>query len=78
MRERRTSGLDPARILAGLAVEDVVQAWPGTIRTFARRRMACVGCEVAALHTLGDAARAYGIPLDELLHDLRDAATGGD
>ena len=78
MRERRTWGLDPARILAGLTVEDVVHAWPGTIRAFARRRMACVGCEVAALHTLDDAARAYGIPLDDLLHDLRDAAADGD
>lgn len=78
MRERRSSGLDPACLSAVLSVEDVVQAWPGTIRAFARRGMACVGCEVAALHSLEDAARAYGVPLDALMRDLRRAARDGD
>ena len=69
-------GLPPAHVLAGLTVEEVAQAWPGTVRAFARRRMACVGCEAAALDTVADAARAYGVPLDVLLDELRAAAEG--
>lgn len=77
MRDRQNPGLDAARMSAGLTIEDIVQVWPRTIRVFARRRMACVGCEVAALHSLEDAAQAYGVSLDDLMRDLRDAAVDG-
>lgn len=59
---------------ADLSVEDVMQAWPGTMRAFLRRRMACVGCAVAPFHTLEDAAAIYGIPAEAFLHELRESA----
>lgn len=77
MRARRNLIPNTASMLAGLAIEDIVQAWPWTVRVFARRRMACVGCEVAALHKLEDAARAYGIPVGDLIRDLREPAVDG-
>lgn len=32
--------------------------------------MACVGCSMARFDTLADAARAYGLALDDFLHRL--------
>ncbi len=57
---------------AGLSVEDVMQAWPATIRVFLRRRMACIGCEIAPFHSIAEAARVYGMAPDALLSELRD------
>ena len=66
--------MDASRIMADLSLDDVMQAWPETLRVFLRRRMACVGCEVAPLHTLGEAARIYGVPADVLVAELHEAA----
>lgn len=59
---------------AELSVEDVMQAWPETLRVFLRRRMACVGCAVAPFHTVAEVARIYGVPMEALLHELRELA----
>ncbi len=40
---------------------------------FISRKTACVGCYLARFCTLGDVARNYGIPLDELLDELQRA-----
>jgi hybrid cluster-associated redox disulfide protein len=64
-------------INADLSIDDVMQAWPATLRRLVRRRMACIGCEAAPFHTVGDVARIYDVPIDALLTDLRDAAVGG-
>lgn len=63
--------MDGARIVADLSVEDVMQAWPETFRVFLRRRMACIGCEAAAFHTVAEAVRIYGVPADVLVAELR-------
>lgn len=56
-------------------VEEIMGRWPATARVFIRRKMACVGCIMAPFQTLAAAARSYGIPEDELLHEIRDAAS---
>ncbi len=65
--------MDGTRIIADLSIEDVMQVWPDTFRVFLRRRMACIGCEVAAFHTVAEAARIYGVPADVLLAELRES-----
>ena len=62
---------------ADVSIDDVMQAWPATLRPLVRRRMACIGCEAAPFHTVGDVARIYDVPVDALLSDLQDAAVAG-
>jgi len=66
--------VDPAQISAELRVDDVMQLWPTTMRALLRRRMACVGCHVAPFHTVQDVARAYHVPVEMLLRELRESA----
>lgn len=58
----------------GLTVQTVLDAWPGTQSVFIRRRMACVGCDLAPFMTIAEAAAAYGIGPDTLEAELRAAA----
>jgi hybrid cluster-associated redox disulfide protein len=61
-----------------LIVADVLRRWPATIRVFAARRMACVGCAMAPFMTLEEAARSYGMELGTFLADLRRAVGDRD
>jgi len=58
--------------------ETTVACWlgahPGTAGVFLGRRMACVGCPLAAFETLADAAREYRLPLADFLAELAGAA----
>lgn len=45
-----------------------------TIRVFLDFRMACVGCPIAAFHTVGDACQEHGIDHHRFLAALRAAA----
>jgi hybrid cluster-associated redox disulfide protein len=56
-----------------LTVQAVLDTWPSTRAVFIARRMACVGCDLAAFMTVAEAATAYGIPANELEQALRDA-----
>lgn len=55
-------------------IDDIMQAWPATLRPLLRRRMACIGCEAAAFHTVADIARIYRVSTEALLAELRLAA----
>lgn len=58
--------------------ETAVACWlgrhPVTAHVFLDRRMACVGCPLAAFETLADAAREYRLPLEPFLAELGRAA----
>lgn len=41
-------------------VDDVMRQWPETIRIFLDFRMSCVGCPIAAFHTVEDTCREHG------------------
>lgn len=56
------------------SLELMMRQSPATIRVLLRHKMDCVGCPVAPYHTPEDAAREYGVPLEDLLSELRDAA----
>lgn len=62
------------------AADDMIAAvldrWPATVAVFLHRRMACPGCTMAPFMTVDEAADSYGIPIADLLADLRAAAQG--
>ncbi len=39
-------------------VDDVMTAWPATIRVFLDYKMLCVGCPISCFHTVADDAAA--------------------
>ena len=55
-------------------VGEVMNARPVTIRVFLDFRMGCVGCPIAAFHTVDDACKEHGVDRDEFLAALRAAA----
>jgi hybrid cluster-associated redox disulfide protein len=57
----------------GLTIAELLSAYPHVIPVFVSHRMACVGCNMAAFESLGDAAHIYGILLDDLIDDLKTA-----
>lgn len=65
----------PTAIDRDLTVQTVLDTWPSTRAVFVARRMACVGCDLAAFMTVAEAATAYGIPANELEQALRAAAS---
>ena len=56
-------------------VDDVMNAYPATIRTFLDFEMRCVGCPIACFHTVDDACGEHGVHRAAFLAALRVAAT---
>ncbi len=72
MNARQPAGHPPPDLpAADLLVAEVMQRWPQTVSVFVRRRMACPGCPAAPFETVAEAAAIYGMPVDELLAELR-------
>ncbi len=70
--------VDPGQTNSETNVDDeVVSRYPAAARVFVRRRMACVGCQVARFETVAEACRVYRQPLDTVLAELRQAAGQG-
>jgi hybrid cluster-associated redox disulfide protein len=57
-----------------LTVDEVMQRWPATVRIFLDFGMHCVGCPIAAFHSVDEACRAHGIDLAVFLETLLTAA----
>ena len=60
-----------ARISSTSIVGETLRLYPETTAVFLRRRMHCPGCRMAAFMTVGEAAASYGMPVEDLLADLR-------
>jgi len=58
-----------------MTVDEVMRRWPSTIRIFLDFRMACIGCPVAAFHTIGEACSEHGSDAAAFLAALRDAVS---
>jgi len=58
----------------GLTVDEVMQRWPATIRTFLDYGMRCVGCPIGQFHTITDACREHGVDRAAFLAALRAQA----
>ena len=59
---------------ADLTVDDVMRRWPSTIRVFLDFRMRCVGCPVAAFHSVDEACDEHSVDPAAFLSKLRDTA----
>jgi hybrid cluster-associated redox disulfide protein len=56
-----------------LTMDDIMRRWPAAIGPILRHRLLCVGCPVAAFHSLDDAIRAHGIGEAAFRSDLAAA-----
>ena len=65
--------VNEAAITLDLNVAELLKRWPQTIPVFLNHKTACVGCSLAPFENLYDVVNNYGIPLDQLLQDLRNA-----
>jgi hybrid cluster-associated redox disulfide protein len=64
-----------ARLTADVMVDEVMQRWPATIRIFLDFRMGCIGCPIAAFHSVEQACREHNVDLAAFLAQLRDTAS---
>ena len=51
----------PMRVAPDMTVDEVMRRWPATIRAFLDHRMQCIGCPIAAFHTVDDACREHAV-----------------
>lgn len=61
-----------------MSMDEIMRLWPATIRTILDHGLLCVGCPIAAFHTVDDAVREHGIAGEEFRLSLRAAITSGD
>jgi hybrid cluster-associated redox disulfide protein len=52
-------------------VNEVMSAFPATIRVFLEFRMGCVGCPIACFHTVDDACCEHGVDREAFMNALR-------
>jgi len=55
-------------------VEQVMNGWPDSVRVFLDLKMNCVGCPIAAFHSVEEASREHGIDSRAVLEKLRAVA----
>jgi hybrid cluster-associated redox disulfide protein len=55
-------------------VDDVMRRWPAAIRVFLDHRMRCIGCPIAAFHTVDDACHEHQVDRARVLADLNAVA----
>ncbi|MCW5770000.1 MAG: DUF1858 domain-containing protein [Rhodospirillaceae bacterium] len=59
------------RIEFDTTVDDVMRAFPATLRDFLDFGFGCVGCPIAPFHTVADACREHGTDGESFLEALR-------
>ncbi len=62
--------------LKNLSVRQILTRWPKTTRVFIDWGMHCIGCPIAELHRLADAAAEHGYAPEMLEAALRAAIAG--
>ena len=67
-----TRDLSPDTLIA-----DVVAAHPGSERVFGAHGLPCAGCHVSTRESVRGGARAHGLDLDSLMHDLEQYVRAG-
>lgn len=63
---------------ADMTVDEVMRRWPSTIRVFLDFRMRCVGCPIAAFHSIDEACEEHDVDahvfLPKILETVKAAA----
>jgi hybrid cluster-associated redox disulfide protein len=62
-------------ITADSNVDELVTQHPATARVFVRRRMACIGCDIARFESVAEVCQVYHQPVATVLEELRQAVT---
>ena len=60
-------------ITGEMAIGEIVQKYPQTVRVFLSHGLMCVGCAAARFESLEQGAVAHGIDVDILVKDLNAA-----
>jgi hybrid cluster-associated redox disulfide protein len=66
------------QLTAGNTIAELLARYPVAARVLVDRRMHCVGCDIASFETIGDACAIYGVAVDELFADIRNAVPRGE
>lgn len=61
-------------ITKDMAIGEIVQKYPQTVKVFLRHGLMCVGCAAARFENLEQGATAHGINVEALLKDLNATA----
>ena len=54
-----------------MRVQTILERWPQTAVIFNRYSSTCIGCAIAPFCTIADAAKIYGLPLEQFANDLK-------
>ena len=65
-----TAQIEQVPFNADMIVAQVMKTYPQTIIVFLQHRTACVGCLMSRFDSLADVSENYGIPIENLLHEL--------
>ena len=57
-----------------MTVDQVMDRWPASIRVFMDFRMKCVGCPIAAFHSVEEASREHDVEPATIMTALRAVA----
>lgn len=70
----RRGGMRKNALTSDMTVAQVMSRWPDSVRVFLDFRMNCVGCPIAAFHSVEESSREHGIDGHAFLAKLRSAA----
>ncbi len=57
-----------------MTVDQVMNRWPASMRVFMDFKMSCVGCPIAAFHSVDEASREHAIDAGAFLSALQRVA----
>ncbi len=67
-----------AKITKDMTFNEVLRAYPDTVKVLRKFNMQCVGCLGAEAESIEYGAVAHGVDLEILLKDLNEAVPHGD
>ena len=59
---------------AEMTVDEVMRRWPPTIRVFLDFRTRCVGCPIAAFHSIDEACEEHDVDVEAFLPKILEAS----
>lgn len=65
------------RIDPDMSLDEIMRSWPVTIQVMLKHRFLCVGCPIAAFHTVADACREHFVDEEVVAADLGRALRSG-
>jgi len=62
--------MDDTMMLRDMSINDIIKKYPEAFAIFEEYGLSCIGCRAALFDTIEQAAKIYGINIDNLLKDL--------